>query len=333
MIYISCPSLQYTGGPTLAHQLCYILNQNGISASMYYIGKFPKDSTPVNKNYTNFHNPYVTELSNSTTDTIVFLETKTHLINQFPNAKKIIWWMSVDNFFMSKLNWIQRIKKKLGLTYLSVSKESANFGKRYKDIVCDKNIFHLYQSEYAKKFLLDNGIDPKSVHSLTDYIEDEIFEYAENHSVEERKNRVLYNPKKGIEYTKKIIEACSSYNIEFVPLINMTKTQISQILCSSKIYIDFGTHPGKDRFPREAAISGCCLLTGLRGSAGNDVDIAISKKYKFKDTDSSIKDIVARINYVFDNFEESSKDFETYRNKIKAEKTQFEEEALRIFGK
>jgi len=44
---------------------------------------------------------------------------------------------------------------------------------------------------------------------------------------------------------------------------------------SRKLYVDFGKHPGKDRMPREAAVHGCCIITGRRGAAGNPFDIPI----------------------------------------------------------
>ena len=47
----------------------------------------------------------------------------------------------------------------------------------------------------------------------------------------------------------------------------MTPEQVVDLMSESKVYIDFGNHPGKDRIPREAVINGCCVITGVRGSA------------------------------------------------------------------
>jgi len=46
------------------------------------------------------------------------------------------------------------------------------------------------------------------------------------------------------------------------------------------MYIDFGTHPGKDRIPREAALRNCIVLTNRNGAADNNVDVPIPNEYK-----------------------------------------------------
>ena len=43
-------------------------------------------------------------------------------------------------------------------------------------------------------------------------------------------------------------------DFNFVPLINLNNDEIINTLSKSKIYIDIGSHPGKDRLPREAAL-------------------------------------------------------------------------------
>lgn len=55
-------------------------------------------------------------------------------------------------------------------------------------------------------------------------------------------------------------------------------------MSKSKVYIDFGNHPGKDRIPREAAISGCIVITGKRGAAAFAEDVCIPETYKFDES-------------------------------------------------
>lgn len=333
MIYISCPFGQYTGGPTLAHQLCFELNKKGISSKMYYYGSNPNVDGPVHPNYIHFGNPYVTELDENTTSPIVITESKLSLVEKFPKAPKYIWWMSVDNLFISQMGYVRRFLKKAGMPYLNFEKARKSFYRTHANIVNNKSIYHLYQSEYARLFLLENGVQESHVLSLTDYIEEEIFIYAKNNSNNERKNIVLYNPKKGYEFTKKIIKRCKNQDISFVPLINMKKSEVSAHLCSSKLYIDFGTHPGKDRFPREAVVSGCCIITGRRGSAFNDVDIPIPDCYKFDDSNTNIDKIISKIIYIMNNYSKAILDYTEYKNKICNEQKSFEEEAVQIFSK
>ena len=101
----------------------------------------------------------------------------------------------------------------------------------------------------------------------------------------------------------------------------------------SKVYIDFGNHPGKDRIPREAAICGCCIITGKRGSANNKIDIAIKDKYKFEDRLSSIDQIHSLICDCMDNFDICQSDFKNYREIILKEEAIFKENVLKIFEK
>ena len=77
-------------------------------------------------------------------------------------------------------------------------------------------------------------------------------------------------------------------NLHWKAIENMSTEEVAELLNRSKVYIDFGNHPGKDRFPREAAISGCCIITGQRGAAANDIDVMIPRSYKFPDKTSSI---------------------------------------------
>lgn len=333
MIYISCPRNQYTGGPTLAHQLCYILIQNGISASMLYYGKKDENVSPVHKNYELFQNPYVTELDKDTKEVIVVTETKTVLLEKYPNAQKYIWWMSVDNFYLSKISWIKRLARKVGLYSFSVEKEEKSFERLTRKILSDSSIKHLVQSEYAKIFLKKYEVRNENIFYLTDYIEEEVVELAKERECVERKNIVLYNPKKGFEFTKMLISAMKDMDIEFIPLVNMSKEEVVSKLCSSKLYIDFGNHPGKDRFPREAVACGCCIITGMRGAANNEMDIQIPMKYKFEDKKENIPNIIETISVIMQNYEEAWLDYKEYKNKILSEKEVFSKEAVNLFAK
>ena len=69
-------------------------------------------------------------------------------------------------------------------------------------------------------------------------------------------------------------------DVEWVPLQGYTLEQMRSILSRAKVYVDFGNHPGKDRIPREAAVSGCIVVTNRIGSAANSLDIPIAEEFK-----------------------------------------------------
>lgn len=146
-----------------------------------------------------------------------------------------------------------------------------------------------------------------------------------------KQNIVVYNPKKGYSFTRKVIKRAK--DIEFVPIINMTRQQVVETLQKAKVYIDFGNHPGKDRIPREAAILGCCVITGKRGSAAFYEDVPIPEEYKFDDKYENISEIINKVKDCFENFDNRYKDFDHYREVIKQEPQKFVEDLKKIFVK
>ena len=91
-------------------------------------------------------------------------------------------------------------------------------------------------------------------------------------------------------------------DIEWRPIEKMTPAQVQELLAQAKIYIDFGNHPGRDRIPREAAISGCVVITGKRGAAANDIDINIPAEFKFDEKITKPQEVIEKIRAVFENF-------------------------------
>jgi len=132
-------------------------------------------------------------------------------------------------------------------------------------------------------------------------------------------------------FTRKIIKFAK--DITFVPIENMTREEVINLLKKSKVYIDFGNFPGPERIPKEAAILGCCVITGKRGSAAFFEDVPIPEEYKFEDKEENIPKIIEKIKDCFENFEERYKDFEYYRNVIKNEPQKFIEDLKKIFVK
>ena len=117
----------------------------------------------------------------------------------------------------------------------------------------------------------------------------------------------------------------------WVPIVNMTNEEVVDLLKTSKVYIDFGNHPGKDRFPREAAYCGCCNITGKTGSANYFEDVKIKDSYKFDDLEKSIPSIIRTIESCLEDFEKHQKEFDVYRSMIKDEKSSFEKDVRKIF--
>ena len=67
---------------------------------------------------------------------------------------------------------------------------------------------------------------------------------------------------------------------EFKALAKMSSNQIKNYYSTSKIFMDLGIHPGRERMPREAAVMGCILIVAKRGSTLNNFDVPIDDLYK-----------------------------------------------------
>lgn len=323
IIYMVCPAFYKTGGTELAHQFVYEANKLGYNAIIAYI---PNDSYNelCNPAFKQYINKYVTidQIEDCEENLLILPETNIYLIDNFNKIRKSIWWMSVDNYlknsnifwhykyygFLRTIKWILKKKKIINLSNLDKDK-----------------IMNFYQSEYARLFLEENGFN--RCYQLSDYINEEYLseEYYNNKN---RKDIVLYNPKKGYKFTKKIIK--NNPDITCVPLINLSNLEVKKYLTTSKVYIDFGTHPGKDRFPREAAICGCCIITGKEGAAKNNIDIPINEEFKFYNKSKEINLISKKIKECIDNYDKESVKFNYYREKIKQEHHQFIEDIKAI---
>jgi hypothetical protein len=228
------------------------------------------------------------EVEDNDNNLIVIPEIWPDILDNYKNIQKAIYWLSVDN---------------------GLGQDQRNFHLKLTQPEYI-NVHHFYQSHYAYWFLLNHGA--QYVYSLSDYINQDYIN--DNLSFKNRDNVILYNPKKGVEITSKLIE--ENPDLTFIPLQGMNREQLKELMLKSKIYIDFGHHPGKDRFPREAVSCGCVIITSFKGSARFFNDVPIDFKYKFEDDIDGLKEL---FNDIFENFETHFNNFSFYRKIIKQE--------------
>ena len=197
----------------------------------------------------------------------------------------------------------------------------------------DKEADHLAQSEYARQFLITNGIPTYKIYMVEDYLNQAFLSRAAQVDLSKKENFVVYNPKKGLEFTKQLIDAAPDLN--FVPIENMNPTQVQSTLARAKIYIDFGFHPGRDHLPREAVMSHCVVVTGKRGSAANDIDVPISEEFKFDDSIGSeqkiIPKIVKRLRVILKKFRSKHDKQNSYRGEVQREQDKFFMDVANLF--
>lgn len=301
-VYILCPPNFFTGGPLGLHQLCKELNENRVESFIYYPKSlFKNDSNPVHENYQHFNNPYVTTIQDKPNNILIVPEIFTEYFSRYKNVKKVIWWLSIDNYFVYyrdfNRSFIGKIKNALSRGPIPLNKLKA------------KTYLHLAQSRYAMEFLKKTGLNNSIM--LHDYIPNQFFK---SYDLESKENIILYNPKKGFEFTSQLI--ANNTNMKFIPLINLKPEEVIELLKRSKIYIDFGEHPGRDRFPREAAILGNVIITGKDGSANNHEDINIPSNYKHDKSKANISTIIGLINDIIDDYQKHLRRQEDYYKQV-----------------
>jgi len=323
IIYIACPAYVGSGGPEALHQLLYKLRTKfQVKAYIFYFDyNFDLDKSPVNQLFSNYVNEYwVTSIIEDKSSVLLIPEGYPELFRKYFKIKKIVWWLSVDNFF--------KIEKKTNpFNFFFKTHSIFNQIKLFISILYRNKIaFHFTQSYYAYNFLSKFGI--RNVFYLSDYISPYFIDKCLIQEL--KKDIVLFNPAKGYDFTKKLIEF--DKKISWFPLSNLKLSELQSLMKTAKMYVDFGSHPGKDRIPREAVLCGCVIFTSKNGSAKNIFDIPISDNYKFNSKKSNIESIIENINSVLQNYDSHKNNFEYYKNIIVKQEELFEKEITNLIS-
>ncbi|MBQ1901986.1 MAG: hypothetical protein II169_05500 [Lachnospiraceae bacterium] len=315
-IYILAPAGVISGGPELAHQFCGVCNRflaDETEAKVCYVdASNPNyiDAIGVENEIPERYRIYVTKRAHGLEEidqpgnVVVVPEGLSYSISVIKKARIFFWWMSVDNYTEST-------------------------GEENLDSIIERSEYHLVQSEYARNYIYNKNVSQDKILWLTDYINDMHGQFL--YPVELRRDVALYNPKKGYGELQPLMQYANW--IKWIPLVNLTLEEEVILMQSSKIYVDFGEHPGRDRIPREAAANGCCVITNRRGSAGNDIDVPISSIYKYENPSQSMEEINLLLHDICENFKQHQDDFAEYRKIIKEQKTVFESEIKEVLKK
>lgn len=329
--FVLAPFNCVTGGVELAHQLVDYLRNKGEDAFIVYTkgNNEISDNQTVPSSYSKYNIKTTRTIEDNSDNIMVLPETIFEFVIYYKFIQIACWWMSVDNRY-NCVSFIDEIKfRKSFRIKLSILK-SHILGKRSKIKNNDRllinessRIIHLYQSHYAQFYLYSKGFS--RILPLSDYINLDLIGNIDT----PKKDVVLYNPAKGYKFTKEIISAMP--DVSFVALKGLNRDQLRVLLESSKLYIDFGHFPGKDRIPREAVSNGCCIITGRLGASYYYEDMPINDEYKFDVDKLNIPTIVSKIKYVLANYDICKHDFDFYRTRIKKEKEIFENEVEELF--
>ena len=232
--------------------------------------------------YGHYNTPVTSVRPSLPSDLVIWPETFTSFLDGTfsPAVQKASWWLSVDN----------------------------NAGQ-FTDF-SRPDIFHLCQSEYSLSYLRDK--ESPNLSLLTEFIPPGRVPPPVA-SPPPRQPVVLYNPAKGLHYTAAVRSRSEpSGKFTFVPIRNMSPSEVVSTMQRSKVYIDFGEHPGMDRIPREAALCGLIVVTNKKGAANFASDVPIPEEFKVGEPFDEDKIHCILVKAVED-FDLQTKKFDDYR--------------------
>jgi hypothetical protein len=332
-VLVFCPE-GTSGGPEALHQLASQIDSNGGSAFMLYNsgntysfaeGVLRSHNPPTAAKAREVFGHYgthpleVAELPLDERAIVVYPEVwangarYAHGAN--PRYHRAIWWLSVDNY--------------------AGSVENSNEAALRVQLLEDRGIIHFYQCQYAADFLRNNGV--KRTYPLSDFTDRSIRYESQipdrNISIELRDNTIAYFPSKGREranlFFGKLNGVGSEINVR--PIQHMTKRDVRAALFGTKIYIDFGHHPGKDRVPREAACAGAIILLRKAGAAMFFADHPIDDEYLFDDVELENGKLAEKVYEILANPQLHWDRQRYYRHRVLLEEDRFDLEVRTYF--
>lgn len=320
---ILCPMAARTGGPEACFQLSDALLGQGFDATMWLIDDAElqmlrqAQSTGQNLQTTAYAVPPRTtgidEYKGYRTRPFlgwqagarycfVLPEVYVDLIPFFRDTPVLLWWLSVDNALapMARLN----------LNWLRAG-----------------NVAHGVQSAYADGFVRALGLEPQPLSDYTVVAADAVPPLAT------RPLTVSFNAGGKVIYDIDGIAAdvrARVPEVETIRIAGLSRAQVYQAFRDSRVFVDLGSFPGKDRMAREALLLGANVIVGRAGSGAHAADFPYPNIYRM--VPQSRAAIAERIAHMLLNPEAHAIQFEPARAAVRREREVFFQEVLCLFA-
>ena len=326
-VLLLCPEVK-TGGPEALHQAGYQIACHGGAARMVYYAPHSRieldgdilrchaEASPMPVHFAQYQPRVLRETRLGPGTLMVFPEPLSKLAAETNKEyQRAVWWLSLDN----------ALPQNQGLLDPEARRR----------LFADASLIHLYQSDYARRFLAANGA--AQYFPLSDYTDPQFVHRSlvasEVVPIEARRDVVCCFPNKGAERAGRFLagKAALRHQIDFVAIRDMTKAQVRETLFGARIYIDFGHHPGKDRVPREAAIAGAVVLLHAAGAANCFPDHPLPAAYRFNEDDIASGALHRKVDAILDEPATHFAAQRMYRQAILLERDRFDLEVRSFF--
>ncbi|WP_299576211.1 hypothetical protein [uncultured Williamsia sp.] len=319
-----------TGGPEALHQLVDSLRRRGQEAYLV-----PSDDTVGPDRvaeYAVYDAPERPTLPRGHDSAVVVAETAP--APDRGDAVVFRWWLSIDNH-SAENGHIRRLEYGLGMRgEWQEMPRHHRVGTAFKQALRNFSAppelppeIDLAQSQYAWAHLFGRTRRPPSM--LGDYTPSPDALIAAAVPVARRRRAVCFNPKKSGSLAREV--SAGFPDVEFVPIENMSRAEVTRSLGECAVYLDLGSHPGKDRIPREAVLAGAVVVTAMRGSAAFHVDVPIPLHHKVPSDGDVVASARAVLSDVFADLPSAYALQDSYRDVISGEREVFDAQVQAVF--
>lgn len=295
-VWIYYPRGVRTGGPEALHQLCDSLREQGQEA---FLVPWPKTlSSERVPAYRTYNAPEVMRPKVGELDAVVLPESWSASTHQWRNATVFRWWLSVDNSypFRAEMTWRSR---KVTLTRRRsptlVAAVAAELALRPATVHRYRSHRHLAQSHYAADFVRTRLREVAA--PVSDYV---TVPLRDTPNVIKHRPVISFNAAKSGRQIERV-QLQASQDIEWLPIGGMQPEEVAAALSRSHVHLDLGRQPGKDRMPREAALSGAITLIAGTGAGADPVDFPLPEEHRISLTGDLATNAAEVLAFVLDD--------------------------------
>lgn len=322
-----------TGGPEALHQLVDALRSVGHDAALVPLpGTEAVDRVAA---YERYDAPEIPRPATGPHDAIVVPEVWVPPRSLFGGATRICWWLSVDNspIFMDAR---RREHLRSGLTVPAAPPLPRRLRTPVRRLLVPvrarrlNDAVHVAQSVYAQGLVEERW--GGRVPLLSDYtVLGGSPAPVANGARAEDVPTVAFNPAKGGDVVEEVRRLLTR-PVHWLPITGMTPEQVADALSRSSVYLDLGHLPGKDRLPREAALSGAVTLLAGIGAGANRHDFPVPDEHRITAGPGLSRDAAATLSGVLDDLPRHWAAQAGFRAHVAGEQANFRREVSEIFG-